>query len=100
VRHPGHYLDRRFRLLCGEITVDSKRRRVSDSTRREARVTVISPNEFRHSAATLLSEAGIPIQGVADMLGHEHTRMLAKRFRHRRGVVDLTEGQDRMFGSG
>ncbi len=62
-------------------------------------MTVISPNEFRHSAATLLSEVGIPIHDVADMLGHKDTRMLAKHYRHQRGVVDLTDGQSRMFGS-
>ena len=99
MRYLGRYLDRRFRPLCGVITVDSKRRRVSSNTRREARVTVISPNEFRHSAVTLLSEAGIQIPDVADMLGHKDTRMLAKHYRHRRGVVDLTKGQSRMFGS-
>jgi len=74
-------------------------RRLVQQRCRDARVTVISPNEFRHSAATLLSEAGIPIQDVADMLGHKDTRMLAKHYRHRRGVVDLTEGQSRIFGS-
>ena len=78
----------------------SNLRRVVGECCRKAGVTDITPNEFRHSAATLLSEAQIPIQDVADLLGHKDTRMLAKYYRHRRGVVDLTEGQGRMFGGG
>ena len=89
-----------FPSAVGTPTDFSNLRRLVQQRCREARVTVISPNEFRHSAATLLSEAGAPIQDVADMLGHNDLRMLAKHYRHRRGVVDLTEGQGRMFGGG
>ena len=88
-----------FPSSLGRFMDFSNLRRLVQQHCREARITVISPNEFRHSAATLLSEAGAPIQDVADMLGHKDLRMLAKHYRHRRGVVDLTEGQSRMFGS-
>ena len=51
-----------------------------------------SPNERSH-----INKPGAPIQDVANMLGHKDLPMLAKHHRHRRGVVDLTEGQSRIF---
>ena len=65
-----------------------------------ARPPTLSPNEFRHSAATLLIEADVPIHQVADVPGHKDTRMLAKHYRHTRGVVDVTDGQGQMFDDG
>jgi hypothetical protein len=32
------------------------------------------------------------------VLGQRDTQMLAKHYRHKRGVVDLTDGQERMLG--
>ncbi len=78
----------------------SNLRRTVQSRCKQARVRELSPNEFRHSAATLLADAGVPIQQIADMLGHRDTRMLAKHYRHKRGVVDVTDGQERMLGPG
>ena len=78
----------------------SNLRRTVQSLCKEARVRELSPNELRHSAATLLIEADVPIHQVADMLGHKDTRMLAKHYRHKRGVVDVTDGQNRMLGEG
>jgi len=77
----------------------SNHRRTVQEICKEAKVRELSPNEFRHTAATLLIEADVPIHQVADMLGHKDTRMLAKHYRHKRGVVDVTAGQDRMLGS-
>jgi integrase len=58
----------------------------------------LSPNELRHSAASLLVAAGVPLQDVADMLGHRDIRMLARTYRHKiRPIVDVTEGQARML---
>ena len=42
-----------------------------------------TPNELRHSAASLMSDAGLPIEQVADQLGHKDLRMLQKHYRHR-----------------
>lgn len=42
-----------------------------------------TPNELRHSAASLMSDAGMPIEQVADQLGHKDLRMLQKHYRHR-----------------
>ena len=41
-----------------------------------------SPNELRHSAASLLSAAGVPLEHIADVLGHTSTRMLEQTYRH------------------
>ena len=42
-----------------------------------------TPNSLRHSAASLMSDAGMPIEQVADQLGHKDLRMLQKHYRHR-----------------
>jgi len=41
-----------------------------------------SPNELRHSAASLMLAAGVPLEHVADLLGHTNTRMLEATYRH------------------
>jgi integrase len=40
------------------------------------------PHELRHSTASLLSAAGVPLEQIADMLGHDGTRMTAQVYRH------------------
>lgn len=41
-----------------------------------------TPYEMRHSAASLMSAAGVPLEHVADVLGHNGTRMAALVYRH------------------
>jgi Phage integrase family len=41
-----------------------------------------TPYEMRHSAASLMSAAGVPLEHVADVLGHDSTRMAAVVYRH------------------
>ena len=41
-----------------------------------------TPSELRHSAASLLSAAGVPLEVIADVLGHASTRMLEQHYRH------------------
>src|ERR687894_3165361 len=41
----------------------------------------LTPYE-RHSAASLMSAAGVPLEHVADVLGHDSTRMAALVYRH------------------
>ena len=59
------------------------------------------PHELRHSAASLLSEPGVPLEVVADVLGHDGTRMTALVYRH---AVSPTVGaavapMESLFGS-
>jgi integrase len=41
-----------------------------------------TPYEMRHSAASLLSAKGVPLERVADVLRHDGTRMVAQVYRH------------------
>ena len=41
------------------------------------------PHELRHSAASLLSAARVPLEEVADVLGHASTRVTSATYRHR-----------------
>jgi integrase len=47
------------------------------------------PNELRHSCASLLIDQGVAIERVADLLGHNSTRMVDMVYRHRvRPTID------------
>jgi integrase len=56
-------------------------------------------HELRHSAASLLAEAGVPLEAIADQLGHVDTRMIQRTYRHRLGKpVDASvEVMDALF---
>lgn len=64
------------------IDPSSCRRQLSDLAKR-AGLGHWTPNELRHSAASLMSDAGMPIEQVADQLGHKDLRMLQRHYRHR-----------------
>jgi len=67
---------------------------------KDAGVEPITPNELRHSAASLLVNAGVPLEEVADFLGHVDVTMLAQVYRHRiKRVVDITAAQERMLAA-
>jgi len=40
------------------------------------------PHELRHSTASLLCAAGVPLEHVADVLGHDGTHMTGRVYRH------------------
>jgi integrase len=91
-------------VFCNEIgrPIDpSNLRRIVQRLCVKAEVKPISPNELRHTAATLLVEAGMRLEDVADFLGHKDTTMLATVYRHKtKRVVDLTVAQEQMFQVG
>ena len=41
-----------------------------------------APREFRRSATSFLSAAGVPLELIADVLGHDGTRMTGAAYRH------------------
>jgi site-specific recombinase XerD len=87
-----------FTTAMGTPIDPSNLRRTISDLATLADVGHLAPNELRHSAASLLVEAGVPLQQVADMLGHKDIRMLAQTYRHKiQGVVDVTAGQARML---
>lgn len=54
-----------------------------------AGLPVLTPHELRHTAGTVMSDQGVPLERIADVLGHVGTRMLDERYRHRvRPVAD------------
>jgi integrase len=60
------------------------------------------PNELRHSFVSLLHAAGVPLERIADIVGHDGTRMTSGVYRH---LVDpvithAVEPIDRLFGDG
>jgi hypothetical protein len=60
------------------------------------------PYEMRHTAASLLSDDGMPLEHVADLLGHDGTRMAAQVHRHAVApTIDVAAGRmERLFGPG
>ena len=65
---------------CDSTAVRTEFREVIAASRFEGHWT---PNLLRHSAASLMADAGMPIELVADQLGHRDLRMLRRHYRHR-----------------
>ena len=61
----------------------------------------VRPHELRHSAASILSERGVPLEQIADLLGHVDVTTLARVYRHRpRRAIDAAVGtMDDLFGA-
>jgi integrase len=62
-----------------------------------AGVPGVTPNELRHTAATILCQY-LPAHVVADILGHRTTRMLDLHYRHRPPVVTGASVMDNIVG--
>ena len=60
------------------------------------------PHELRHSAASLLSAAGVSMEQIADLLGHSNARTTAAVYRHRIGdsVHGAAGPMESLLGSG
>jgi integrase len=67
----------------GTVLDPANVRRVLRAICRRAGLPEINPNELRHSAASLMNDAGTPLELIADVLGHSSTSMLDRHFRHR-----------------
>lgn len=65
---------------CDSTAVRTKFREVIAASRVKGHWT---SNLLRHSAASLMADAGMPIELVADQLGHRDLRMLRRHYRHR-----------------
>ena len=49
----------------------------------------VAPNELRHTAASLMLDAGMTMEEVAKVLGHRTTRILERHYSHQvRPVID------------
>ena len=73
-----------FTSATGNVADPSKLRKEFDKVCAAAGIgDDWSPNLLRHTAASLMSDAGIPIEELADQFGHKDTRMLSQHYRHR-----------------
>ena len=59
------------------------------------------PHELRHSVASLLSAADVPLEEVADLLGHASTRVTSAVYRHRTttSLEAASDPTDRLFAT-
>jgi integrase len=71
-----------FTTMVGTPIDPSNLRREFDKLTRKAGLGHWHPHELRHSAASLLSAAGVPIEQISDVLGHEGPRTTAAVYRH------------------
>ena len=59
-----------------------------------------TPRELRHTFVSLLSDAGVPLESIADAVGHSGTRTTETTYRHQiRPVIQTTaQVMDLVFG--
>jgi len=76
-------LDLVFPTSRGTVMDHANLRRALRSVTEKAGLGRWHPHELRHSAASLLSAAGVPLEEVADVLGHASTRVTSAVYRHR-----------------
>ena len=94
-------MDLVFSTEVGSLIDPSNLRRSFSQMTERAGIGHWHPHELRHSAASLLSASGVPIERIADLLGHSSIRMTAQVYRHRvaKSVDAAVAPMDRMFGS-
>lgn len=58
------------------------------------------PHELRHSAVSLLSAAGVPIEEISDVMGHRSARTTGDVYRHAVAPVvnAAVTPMERLFG--
>ena len=95
-RDTGHV----FTTTIGTPLDPSNLRAAFDKITERAGLGHWTPNELRHSAASLLSAAGVPLEEIADVLGHTSTRMLEQHYRHQvKPSIDAHVGaMESLFG--
>jgi integrase len=66
-----------------------------------ARIERVVPQELRHSCASILNDQGVPLELIADLLGHVDTTMLSRVYRHRLrpSANAAVEVMGRLFGT-
>ncbi|GAA0968860.1 hypothetical protein GCM10009555_014990 [Acrocarpospora macrocephala] len=54
-----------------------------------------TPRELRHSFVSIMSDNGVPIETIADLVGHTDTRVTEQVYRHQLKPV-ITKGAETM----
>lgn len=83
-------LDLVFATRVGSLMDPSNFRREFSTVCKRAGLGHWHPHELRHSAVSLLSAAGVPLEVVADVMGHHTTRTTEAVYRH--SVLPTTTG--------
>ena len=78
-----HDLELVFPTSRGTLLDPANLRRSLRTVTEQAGLGRWHPHELRHSAASLLSAAGVPLEEVADVLGHPSTRVTSATYRHK-----------------
>jgi len=62
--------------------------------------TAWTPRELRHSFVSLLSDSGMSLEQIADLVGHSGTSVTEKVYRHqlRPVLISGAEAMDKIFG--
>ena len=92
-----------FPTSVGSLTGTGFYRRSLQSVAKAAGLSdTWTPNELRHTCVSLLADAGVPLQHVADLMGHASTRMTSEVYRHKTSpTVDVAVlPMNELFGSG
>ena len=71
-----------FTTEVGTPLDPSNVRRVYSRLAKNAELAHVHPHMLRHAAASLLSAAGVPIEDIADTLGHRSITVTAEIYRH------------------
>ncbi len=71
-----------FTTSVGTALDPANLRRSFSALTRQAGLGHWTPKELRHSATSFLSAAGVPLELIADVLGHDGTRMTGSVYRH------------------
>jgi integrase len=71
-----------FTTAVGTAVDPSNLRRGFSRLTKEAGIGHWHPHELRHSAASILSAAGVPLEVIADILGHDGVRTTSAVYRH------------------
>lgn len=94
-----------FSTRTGTMLDPSNLRSTLDRLAKKAGIEHFVPYEMRHTATSLLSDAGMSIEEIADLLGHTTTRMVEQVYRHRirkvisvgtspmEGIIDSVRGE-------
>lgn len=96
-----HGYDLAVTTSVGTPVHPSNYRRAFARMTRRAGIGNWHPNELRHSFVSLLHDSGVPLETIADLVGHDGTRMTSGVYRHLVDPVVRTavEPIDRLFGT-
>ncbi len=71
-----------FTTSIGTLIDPKNLRRTFNRITQTADLGKWTPTELRHSAVSLMSAAGVPLENIADIVGHDGTRMTGGIYRH------------------